>query len=120
MRRILSILIVFFFLFGMPLGQSLAADEERGKFGTDPRHEQAEDIDFETSSKKIRWKMVMPWSKGLLFYDVAQHFADSVRLASAGRLDIRVFAAGELVPAMESFDAVSSGSADVGHDWPGY
>ncbi len=120
MRRILSTLIILFFVLGIPLGQCLAADEERGKFGTDLRHEEAKRIDYEVSDKKIRWKMVMPWSKGLLFYDVAQHFADSVRLASAGRLDIRVFAAGELVPAMESFDAVSSGSADVGHDWPGY
>ncbi len=120
MRRILSTLIILFFVLGIPLGQCLAADEERGKFGSDPRHEEAKRIDYEVSDKKVRWKMVMPWSKGLLFYDVAQHFADSVRLASAGRLDIRVFAAGELVPAMESFDAVSSGSADVGHDWPGY
>jgi TRAP-type mannitol/chloroaromatic compound transport system substrate-binding protein len=120
MRRILSIFIVFFFLLSIPLGQCLAADEERGKFGTDDRHEEAKRVDFKVSDKKVRWKMVMPWSKGLLFYDIAQHFADSVRLASAGRLDIRVFAAGELVPAMESFDAVSAGSADVGHDWPGY
>jgi TRAP-type C4-dicarboxylate transport system substrate-binding protein len=60
-------------------------------------------------TEKIRWKMVMPWSKGLLFYDIAVHFADSVRLASAGRLDIKPFSAGELVPAMQSFDAVSEG-----------
>jgi TRAP-type mannitol/chloroaromatic compound transport system substrate-binding protein len=64
--------------------------------------------------------MVMPWSKGLLFYDMAQHFADSVALASGGRLDIKLFSAGELVGAMESFDAVSKGSAEIGHDWPGY
>ena len=62
----------------------------------------------------------MPWSKGLLFYDMAQHFADSVKLASGGRLDIKLFSAGELVGAMESFDAVSKGQAEVGHDWPGY
>ena len=57
---------------------------------------------------------------GLLFYDVAQIFADSVKLASGGRLDITLFSAGELVGAMESFDAVSKGQADIGHDWPGY
>ncbi|MGA9261860.1 MAG: hypothetical protein WBV95_07790 [Desulfobacterales bacterium] len=44
----------------------------------------------------------MPWSKGLLFYDIASHFCDSVRLASAGRLDIKPFSAGELVPAMDN------------------
>ncbi len=118
MKRILSFFIIFFLLLGIPMGQSLFAQE--GKFGEDPRTKEAQRIDYKVSDTKVRWTMVMPWSKGLLFYDVAQHFADSVRLASAGRLDIRVFAAGEMVPAMESFDAVSSGSADVGHDWPGY
>ncbi len=92
----------------------------REKFGFDARHKQAARVKFKTSKDKIRWKMVMPWSKGLLFYDVAVHFADSVRLASAGRLDIKPFSAGELVPGNQSFDAVSKGSAQVGHDWPGY
>lgn len=93
---------------------------KREKFGNDPRHDIAKRVKFKPSTEKTRWKMVMPWSKGLLFYDVAVHFADSVRLASAGRLDIKVFSAGELVPAMQCFDAVSKGSAQVGHDWPGY
>jgi len=96
------------------------AAAKREKFGTDQRHAIAKRVKFKTSTKKIRWKMVMPWSKGLLFYDIAVHFADSVRLASAGRLDIKPFSAGELVPAMQSFDAVSSGTAQVGHDWAGY
>ena len=99
-------------------GNSYAGKRE--KFGEDPRHKDAKRVSFKTSDEKIRWKMVMPWSKGLLFYDIAVHFADSVRLASAGRLDIKPFSAGELVPAMQSFDAVSQGAAQVGHDWPGY
>jgi TRAP-type mannitol/chloroaromatic compound transport system substrate-binding protein len=100
--------------------QAFAAKKE--KFGIDKRHEevQKELRTIKTSDKKFHWKMVMPWSKGLLFYDVAQHFADTVKLASGGRLDIKVFSAGELVGAMETFDAVSKGSAQVGHDWPGY
>jgi len=95
---------------------------KREKFGADKRHAEVkkEMRTIKTSSEKFRWKMVMPWSKGLLFYDVAQHFADSVKLASGGRLDIKLFSAGELVGAMESFDAVSKGQADIGHDWPGY
>lgn len=96
------------------------ADAKREKFGMDKRHDEVKRLKVETSSEKISWKMVMPWSKGLLFYDVAVHFADSVRLASGGRLDIKVFSADELVPAMQSLDAVSKGSAQVGHDWPGY
>lgn len=93
---------------------------KREKFGTDKRHKGAKRVKYDTSTDKYRWKMVMPWSKGLLFYDVAVHFCDSVRLASAGRLDIKPMSAGELVPAMQTFDAVSEGSAQVGHDWAGY
>jgi TRAP-type mannitol/chloroaromatic compound transport system substrate-binding protein len=99
---------------------SSPAFAKREKFGEDPRAAVAKRVSFKPSTETVRWKMVMPWSKGLLFYDIASHFADSVRLASAGRLDIKCFSADELVPAMQSFDAVSKGSAQVGHDWPGY
>jgi len=95
---------------------------KREKFGADKRHEEVkkELRTIKASQEEFKWKMVMPWSKGLLFYDMAQHFADSVTLASGGRLKIKLFSAGELVGAMESFDAVSKGQADIGHDWPGY
>ncbi len=95
---------------------------KREKFGVDKRHEEVkrELRKIKPSKEEFKWKMVMPWSKGLLFYDMAQHFADSVALASGGRLEIKLFSAGELVGAMESFDAVSKGSAEIGHDWPGY
>ena len=118
MKRFLTAALSVSLAVGVGVGSATAAKRE--KFGSDPRHESAKRVSFETSTDKVRWKMVMPWSKGLLFYDVAVHFADSVRLASAGRLDIKAFSAGELVPAMQSFDAVSKGSAQVGHDWPGY
>jgi TRAP-type mannitol/chloroaromatic compound transport system substrate-binding protein len=93
---------------------------KREKFGSDPRHDMAKRVKFKASTDKVRWKMVMPWSKGLLFYDIAVHFCDSVRLLTGGNFDIKPFSAGELVPAMQSFDAVSKGSAQAGHDWPGY
>jgi len=114
-------------LLGLLLALSLLAAPQafaakREKFGVDQRHQDTkrEIRKIKPSKETFRWKMVMPWSKGLLFYDFAQHFADSVKLASGGRLDIKVFSAGELVGAKETFDAVSKGSAQVGHDWPGY
>ncbi|MCH8858247.1 MAG: TRAP transporter substrate-binding protein [Proteobacteria bacterium] len=42
-------------------------------------------------------------------------FADRVREATEGALDFRIYAAGELVPALEAFDAVSNGAADAYH-----
>ncbi len=121
MKKSLSLLVAIAFtlsLFAMSTGAEAA---KREKFGTDTRHKIVKRLKVETSSEKpIKWKMVMPWSKGLLFFDYAQHFSDSVRLASGGRLLIKCFSAGELVPAMQSFDAVSKGSAQCMHDWPGY
>ena len=117
MKKALSIVVTLLMAVVFICG---TAHAKREKFGEDPRAKEAKRVSFKTSDEKIRWKMVMPWSKGLLFYDIASHFADSVRLASAGRLDIKPFSAGELVPAMQSFDAVSTGAAEVGHDWPGY
>ncbi|MBA3011387.1 MAG: TRAP transporter substrate-binding protein DctP [Proteobacteria bacterium] len=119
MKKSVTLLITCLVAFLFICGNSYAA-EKREKFGEDPRHKDAKRISFKTSEEQIKWKMVMPWSKGLLFYDIAVHFADSVRLASGGRLDIKPFSADELVPAMQSFDAVSQGAAQVGHDWPGY
>jgi TRAP-type mannitol/chloroaromatic compound transport system substrate-binding protein len=119
MKRILTIALALVLAASFTLTTANAA-EKREKFGVDKRSDIAKRVTFKPSTEKIRWKMVMPWSKGLLFYDIAAHFCDSVRLASAGRLDIKPFSAGELVPAMQSFDAVSQGSAQVGHDWPGY
>ena len=67
------------------------------------------------TKKHYKWKMVTTWPTGL---DVLQE--GCVRLAkrigelSEGRLEIQVFASGELVPAMESFQAVSDGTVEVG------
>ena len=100
--------------------QAQTTEATRERLGRDPRHHVAQQVDAAVSTDRFLWKMVMPWTKDLLFYDVAVHFCDSVRLASAGRLDITPFSAGELVPAMQSFDAVSKGIVEAGHDWPGY
>lgn len=118
MKRRLTIVVTCLMAFFFICGNAYAGKRE--KFGEDPRHKVAKRVKFKTSDEKIRWKMVMPWSKGLLFYDIAQHFADSVRLASAGRLDIKTFSAGELVPANQTFDSVAMGSAQLAHGSPLY
>ena len=44
-----------------------------------------------------------------------ENVAERVEAASAGRLKIKVYGAGELVPAFEVFDAVSRGTVEMGH-----
>ena len=50
----------------------------------------------------------------------AVRFAKSIAHASAGRINVEVFPAGELVRALETFDAVSAGVADMYHSYEGY
>lgn len=70
----------------------------------------------EQSQQRFRWKMVTSWPKNLPgLGTTAEHFAQLVGKLSNGRLSVQVFAAGELVPALEVFDAVASGTAELGH-----
>jgi len=65
------------------------------------------------------WNMVMPWPRNTPGVGVnAERFANRVNDMSGGRLVIKLFAAGELVPPFEGLDAVSSGTADCGHAPP--
>jgi TRAP-type mannitol/chloroaromatic compound transport system substrate-binding protein len=119
-------LLVLALVLGLGLGlgnanvSAAAAKKKMGKFGEDQRHKEWKKIKWKTSNKTIHWRMTGPWTTGILFYDFMEHFADSVRAASGGRLDIKVFPAGAVVPAMETFDAVRKGVVQVGHSWPGY
>ena len=62
------------------------------------------------------WKLVTTWTKNFPGLGLApEHFAKNVERMSNGRLKIKVFGAGQLVPAFEVFDAVSQGTAEVGH-----
>ena len=72
--------------------------------------------EMQPSTDVIEWKLVTTWPKGLPGLGAApENFARRVNEASGGRLRIKVFGAGEIVPAFEVFDAVSRGVAEAGH-----
>ena len=61
-----------------------------------------------------RLKMVTTWPRdfpGLGTGTGTSRLADNITRMSAGRLEVKVYAAGELVPPSETFDAVSGGAA---------
>ena len=69
-----------------------------------------------TPPATFEWKLVTTWPKNLPALGTApEHLAEIVDAMSSGRLKIKVYAAGELVPAFEVFDAVSQGNAEMGH-----
>ena len=68
------------------------------------------------AGQTFQWKLVTTWPKNLPGLGKApETFARMVGEMSGGRLTVRVYGAGEVVPAMGVFDAVSGGVAQVGH-----
>ena len=69
-----------------------------------------------SSSEVFHWKMVTSWPKNTPGLGVsAEKIAQVIKEMSNGRLQIHVYGANELVPALGVFDAVSSGSVEMGH-----
>jgi TRAP-type mannitol/chloroaromatic compound transport system substrate-binding protein len=63
-----------------------------------------------------QFKMVTTWPKNFPGLGTgAERLAQRITTMSEGRIQVKVFAAGELVPALQSFDAVASGAAEMSH-----
>lgn len=65
---------------------------------------------------KYKWKMATTWPKNFPGLGTgANTVARLITEMSGGRIEVKVYGAGELVPAFEVFDAVSRGTAELGH-----
>jgi TRAP-type mannitol/chloroaromatic compound transport system substrate-binding protein len=61
-------------------------------------------------------KMVTTWPKNFPGLGTgAERLAERINTMSGGKLHVKVYAAGELVPPFQSFDAVSQGKAEMSH-----
>ena len=70
----------------------------------------------EVAQQTYKWKMVTSWPKNFPGLGTApERFSKMVDEMSAGRLKVKVYGAGELVPALQVFDAVSQGTTEMGH-----
>ena len=69
------------------------------------------------SQETFEWNLATSWPPGLPGLGTGvENLARRIEQASAGRLKIKIFAGGELVPALEVLDAVSRGTVQIGHD----
>ncbi len=65
---------------------------------------------------QFKWKMVTTWPKNFPGLGTgANNLAALINEMSGGRIQVKVYGAKELVPALEIFDAVSRGTAEMGH-----
>ena len=68
------------------------------------------------TAERIDWKCVTSWPKNSPGPGMtAQRLVDRIEQMSQGRLRIKLYGAGELTPPLGVFDAVSDGSAQMGH-----
>ena len=66
--------------------------------------------------KPLAWKMVTTWPKNFPGLGTgANDLAKLIEEMSNKRITVKVYGAGELVPALSTFDAVSRGTAQMGH-----
>lgn len=70
---------------------------------------------------KITWRVPSAVPEGSFFYDnFLQRFAKNVALMTNGRLEIKPFGAGVIVPAFKIYEAVLDGTVEAGHSTPSY
>ena len=68
------------------------------------------------SQNRKQFRLATSWPKDFPgLGQMPNRFADAMHLMSDGRIEVKVFAAGELVGATECFDATSTGAADMYH-----
>jgi TRAP-type mannitol/chloroaromatic compound transport system substrate-binding protein len=69
-----------------------------------------------SSGETFEWSCVTSWPPRFPGLGMApENLASRLAAATNGRLQIKVYGGGELVPALEVFDAVSRGTVEMGH-----
>jgi TRAP-type mannitol/chloroaromatic compound transport system substrate-binding protein len=70
---------------------------------------------------QVKWRMALSWPKSLdILYGSAAQLCERVSQLTEGKFQIQPFAAGELVPALQVFDAAASKNVECGHSLGSY
>ena len=72
------------------------------------------------AEKVINWKYNSLWPVGLALYQGDKYFCDTVNRLSNGRLQIKLYPAGQLLPAYQNIDAVKKGTVQCAGDFGPY
>ena len=73
------------------------------------------------SQPTINWRLASSFPKSLdTLYGTAEVFSKRVSELTGGKFNIRVFAGGEIVPALQVLDAVQNNTVEIAHTAPYY
>jgi TRAP-type mannitol/chloroaromatic compound transport system substrate-binding protein len=71
--------------------------------------------------ERVRWPVPMSFASNLTALgDTMPWVAERLNQMTDGRIDLRVFEPGKMVPPLGIFDAVSEGKSEAGYSWMGY
>ncbi len=65
------------------------------------------------ADKVIKWRMQVLWDAATLPYKIEKTFVDRVKELSDGRMEIKIFAPGSLVPTNQMLDAIQKGMFEM-------
>jgi TRAP-type mannitol/chloroaromatic compound transport system substrate-binding protein len=69
----------------------------------------------------VNWRLTASWPKSLdTLFGGPELIAKRVAASTGGKFNIKVFAAGEIVPGLQVLDAVQNGTVECGHTAPYY
>jgi TRAP-type mannitol/chloroaromatic compound transport system substrate-binding protein len=74
----------------------------------------------QTAEKKFNWRMTTPGTRGTILHEQHKFIAEHVQKASGGRLNIELFAAGELFPVFDAMQNVAKGVVEMCATYAGY
>ena len=81
--------------------------------GTEPQSRAADNV---VTGPRVSWRLASSYPPSLdILHGTALRVADRVEALTGGQFTIRVFAPGELVPALQVMDGVQSGTVQAGH-----
>ncbi|MDH3709823.1 MAG: TRAP transporter substrate-binding protein DctP [Cyclobacteriaceae bacterium] len=81
-----------------------------------PEEKSAVETPYINFNNTYEWKITTTWPPNFpVTGEGCNYFAQWIEEMSGGRMKIRVYGGGELVPPLESFEAVSNGAIEMGH-----
>lgn len=94
-------------------GSTLLATSALGLPACSDKKQESININFNNT---YRWKMTTTWPPNFpVLGEGCQLLAEWIKKMSGGRMEITVYGGGELIPALEGFDAVSNGAVEMNH-----
>ena len=70
----------------------------------------------QTALPTLNWRLASSFPKSLdTIFGAAETFSKRVATLTGGKFNIRIFAGGEIVPALQVVDAVQAGTVEMGH-----